>query len=177
MDRSACPPIIGAWTKRPPRCFASRRENRTRRLSRCGCGMSSSWSGTGCRSSSYAPRFATCWSMTTCGRSPARSTNQSWATAKLQNVFGCGDSSFERALAFAPEAVSAAYAPGADRLRHADELNRDVLDRLYDLRLRARRVMLGGIGIFGALGPLAAWLGGSGAGGGHQPREERIGRL
>jgi acetamidase/formamidase len=70
----------------------------------------------------------------------------------------------------------AAYARSADRLRHTDGLNRDVLDWLRDVRVRARGVLLGGVGIFGALGPLATSVGGGGGSGEDRPTQ-RIGRL
>jgi acetamidase/formamidase len=91
-------------------------------------------------------------------------------------VFGCGEAFPDGALAFPPVVTEAAYRRGADRLRHGDGLNREVVDWLRETRLRARAWVLGGVGIFGLLGPLMTTLG-SGGGSGPRPPEERVGRL
>lgn len=77
------------------------------------------------------------------------------------------------ALAYSSSAAEAAYTRSADRLRYADELNRDILDWLYEIRRRARSIVLGGVGVFGLLGPLTMSIGGGSA-----PKvSERIGRI
>jgi acetamidase/formamidase len=88
-------------------------------------------------------------------------------------VFGCGEGSADRVLALAPAVVEGVYARRADRLRRTDGVQRDVLDWLAEARLRAAAVVVGGLGVLGMLGPLAAWLGG----GSSQPRGQRIGRI
>jgi acetamidase/formamidase len=77
-------------------------------------------------------------------------------------VFGCGDAGPERQFAYAAAQVQALYGPRADRLRHTDGLERDVLDWLFELRLRARS----------AFGTLLASVARNGGGGG-----DRIGRV
>ena len=85
-------------------------------------------------------------------------------------MFGCGESSLEP-LGFSADVVPAC---GLDRVRHADGLNRDVLDWLYEARLRARAFFLGGVGVLGLLGPLLTTLG---SGGSRQSPDDPIGRL
>jgi acetamidase/formamidase len=96
-------------------------------------------------------------------------------------VFGCGEPSLARALAFSASVSEAAYAVSADRLRHSDDLNREIVDWLRELRLRASSVVVAGVGIFALLGPLMAALGRD-SGSGRAPErsersEQRIGRL
>jgi acetamidase/formamidase len=85
-------------------------------------------------------------------------------------VFGCGQASLgHEGLTFAPDSIRYAYASGADRLRHSEHLNRDAIDGLYELRRRARSMVLAGVGVFGLLGPLlAAAAGGVAAGHGRR---------
>jgi acetamidase/formamidase len=94
-------------------------------------------------------------------------------------VFGCGEAASETRFAFAAEVARATYTPRADRLRHNESLQRDVLDWLYGLRVGARGALLAGLGILGVAGPLLASLGDGGGGSpGRGPRrEDRIGRL
>jgi acetamidase/formamidase len=90
-------------------------------------------------------------------------------------VFGCGDASSgnaESVLAFSAPVSEAAYAQAADRLRHSDALNRDLVDWLRETRLQARSAIVAGVGIFGLLAPVLASLSGSDRG-----PNERIGRL
>jgi len=87
-------------------------------------------------------------------------------------VFGCGDTSPNGDLAFSASIVNQRH---TDRLRHADGVNRDVLDLLRDLRRGARHVVLGGVGLLALLGPLGASPGVFG-GGANKPKA-RIGRL
>ncbi len=89
-------------------------------------------------------------------------------------MFGCGEASLE-GVVFPRAAAESAYARGGDRLRHADELNRDVLEWLREARSRARALALGGVGVFGLLGPLMSSL--NTDGGRAEPPDERIGRL
>ncbi len=52
-----------------------------------------------------------------------------------------------------------AHARGADRLRHNDALDRDIFDALFELRLRARSLWRGGMGV---LAGVASFGGGGG---------------
>src|SRR5205823_1787625 len=93
----------------------------------------SGWSGTACRSNRDGHKFDSYWSTAICGRFPARSTSLRCPTAKLHSVFGCGDASSgnaESVLAFSTPVSEAAYTQAADRLRHSDALNRDLVDWL-----------------------------------------------
>jgi acetamidase/formamidase len=74
-------------------------------------------------------------------------------------VFGCGDGGFDQQLTFAPALAQATYGPRADRLRHTDGLDRDVLDWLAEVRLRTRH----------GLGSLLAKLAPGAGGGGSSP--------
>jgi acetamidase/formamidase len=69
-------------------------------------------------------------------------------------VFGCGDALTHGSLGFEPSVLGVAYTPRADRLRHTDGLNRDVLDWLYEQRVRARMLVVAGLGAVGVLTPL-----------------------
>ncbi len=95
-------------------------------------------------------------------------------------MFGCGESlSGLGALGFAAEVADAGFGLRADRLRNLDELDRDALDWARQARHRARNWLLGGVGVFGALGPI---LGGhlslaSGAGSGGGGQASRVGRI
>src|SRR5205823_3854851 len=120
-------------------------------------------------------KFDSYWSTAICGRFPARSTSLRCPTAKLHSVFGCGDASSgnaESVLAFSTPVSEAAYTQAADRLRHSDALNRDLVDWLREMRLQARSAIVAGVGIFGLLAPVLASLSGSERG-----PNERIGRL
>ena len=86
-------------------------------------------------------------------------------------MFGCGDGGPEPRLAFAPAVAQAAYGPRADRLRRTDGLNREFLEWLAELRLRARGFVRGG---FVRAETLTASI--SHGGGGHT-EQERIGRV
>ena len=93
-------------------------------------------------------------------------------------MFGCGEASLEGTLAYSRAVTENAYSAGADRLRHSDGLNRDVLDWLRETRLKARAVVLAGAGLFGLLGPLMATAGsGGGAASRNDAAEERVGKL
>ncbi len=81
-------------------------------------------------------------------------------------MFGCGEAEFETRFGFGADVVRAAYMPRADRLRHQDGLQRDVLDWLHAKRLDARAALLAGLGLVGALGPVLASMAGPGGSGG-----------
>lgn len=72
-------------------------------------------------------------------------------------MFGCSHDGAR--LSFAPELAHAAYAPRADKLRHTDGLDRDVIDWFAEMRMR----------VGGVLGGFAASVAGNGGG--------RIGRV
>src|SRR5205823_3942390 len=81
-------------------------------------------------------------------------------------------------LAYSATVVEAGYASSADRLRHTDGLNPDVLEWLRELRRRARSLVLAGVGAFGVLGaPLAMSFGNVGGSSSGQSSQDRIGRL
>jgi acetamidase/formamidase len=67
-------------------------------------------------------------------------------------MFGCGEALAPGELAFGAQAAEAAYRPRADRLRHGDGLERDVLDWLRERRRRARTWLLRGVGLLGLAG-------------------------
>jgi acetamidase/formamidase len=77
-------------------------------------------------------------------------------------VFGCGDGDIERHLTFAPALAQAAYGRSADRLRHTDGLDSDLLQHFAQLRTR--------------LGAFASSVLGGGGGSSARP-QERIGRV
>jgi acetamidase/formamidase len=94
-------------------------------------------------------------------------------------VFGCGETGLEARFAFGTDVIQAAYTPRADRLRHLDGLQRDVLDWLHAARLEARGMLVAGLGLVGVLGPILASMAGGSGGSRSAPRrgQERIGRL
>jgi acetamidase/formamidase len=74
-------------------------------------------------------------------------------------MFGCGESVGRGAFMFRDEVAQAVYGPRADRLRHTDRIDQDVLEAVLDRRGRARRALLavGGIlGLLAAVGPAVA---------------------
>jgi acetamidase/formamidase len=73
-------------------------------------------------------------------------------------VFGCGDSLAPGALGFVREVSEAAFALSADRLRHADDLDRHALERAREARLGTAAWLLGGVGLLGLLAPLLGQL-------------------
>jgi acetamidase/formamidase len=86
-------------------------------------------------------------------------------------VFGCGDALAPGRLGFARQVSEAAFGLGADRLLHADELDRGRLERAREARLSAGAWLLGGVGVLGLLGSVWGQLhvpngGGSGPVGG-----------
>jgi acetamidase/formamidase len=85
-------------------------------------------------------------------------------------MFGCGEALAPGMLGFRGDVASAAFASSADRLRHWDGLDRQSLDWLRGARLRARSFFLGGVGLFGLLGPLLSVASGPGG----APRGGRV---
>src|SRR4030081_1620331 len=88
-------------------------------------------------------------------------------------MFGCGDSVAPGALGFERDVAAAAFGARADRLRHWDGLDRDVVDWAYEMRQRAKAILLGGAGLLSLLGPLMM----VGSGGGAPRSRERAGRV
>jgi acetamidase/formamidase len=72
-------------------------------------------------------------------------------------MFGCGESlSGLGTLGFAADVAEARFRLRADRLYGFGDLDRDALDWARHVRQRARNWLLGGVGVFGAIGP---WVG------------------
>ena len=88
-------------------------------------------------------------------------------------MFGCGDSVAPGALGFQRDVAAAAFGARADRLRHWDGLDRDVVDWAYEMRQRAKAILLGGAGLLSLLGPLMV----VGSGGGAPRSREPAGRV
>src|SRR2546430_11820168 len=86
-------------------------------------------------------------------------------------MFGCGESVGPGSLVFRDDVAETLYARRADRLRHMQRINQDVLEAVLDRRGRFRRALLAASRMFGllaAVGPAFAAFGeprGSGAGG------------
>ena len=86
-------------------------------------------------------------------------------------MFGCGESVGRGSLMFREDVAEVISGRRADRLRHMDRLNRDVLEAVLDGRGRMRRALLAAGGVLGlltAVGPAFAAFGeprGSGMGG------------
>ena len=96
-------------------------------------------------------------------------------------MFGCGESlSGGGALGFAADVAEAGFELRADRLLKLGDLDRDAVDWARQARHRARSWLLGGVGLFGAVGPFLGHLslasngGGSARGSGS---ESRVGRI
>jgi acetamidase/formamidase len=74
--------------------------------------------------------------------------------------------------------AAAGYGLRVDRLRNFGDLDRDALDWAHQTRRRARSWLLGGVGLFGALGPLVGHLSLAASGGGTINRgPEGVGRV
>src|SRR5919197_1011935 len=74
-------------------------------------------------------------------------------------MFGCGETIGRGSFMFRDEVAQAVYGPRADRLRHTDRIDQDVLEAVLDGRGRARRPLLATCGILGllaAIGPALA---------------------
>ncbi len=87
-------------------------------------------------------------------------------------MFGCGESVGPGSLVFRDDLVETLYGRRAERLRHMERINQDVLEAVLDGRGRIRRALQAASRIFGllaAVGPTFAAFGeprGSGAGAG-----------
>jgi acetamidase/formamidase len=92
------------------------------------------------------------------------------------DVFGCGEALVPGTVVFHPQVSESAYSLRADRLRHSDLLDRDTIDWARELRLRARALLLGGVGLLGLLGDSMSRFSLS-AGGGGSNREAAGGRV
>ncbi len=95
-------------------------------------------------------------------------------------MFGCGEPLVGGSLGFAADVAEAGFGLRADRLLKLGDLDRDAVDWARHARHRARSWLLGGVGLFGAVGPFLGHLslasngGGSARGSGS---ESRVGRI
>jgi acetamidase/formamidase len=83
-------------------------------------------------------------------------------------------------VGYSADVAEAGFGLRRDRLYHLGELDRDALDWARQVRRRARTWLVGGVGLFGALGPLVNQLSlsaGGGGGGGSNAGSGGVGRV
>src|ERR1700730_15023410 len=69
-------------------------------------------------------------------------------------MFGCGEGLAPGALGVGREVAEAAFGLRADRLLHSDDFDLGALEVARRMSSAARAWVLGGVGVFGLLGPL-----------------------